>query len=72
LTPHDLQMSVAVTRTHNDPNEAYEVIQTPAWLRGPPTDWWDGAGERHPGQALPAASIWPSSTPQIRRTVRSW
>ena len=25
---------------HNDPNEAYKVIQTPAWLRGPPTDWW--------------------------------
>ena len=25
---------------HNDPNEAYEVVQTPAWLRGPPTDWW--------------------------------
>ena len=25
---------------HNDPNEAYEVIQTPAWLCGPPTDWW--------------------------------
>ena len=33
-------MSVAVMRTHNDPNEAYELIQTPAWLRGPPTDWW--------------------------------
>jgi hypothetical protein len=25
---------------HNDPNEAYEVIQTQAWLRGPPTNWW--------------------------------
>jgi hypothetical protein len=25
---------------HNDPNEAYEVVQTPAWLRDPPTDWW--------------------------------
>jgi hypothetical protein len=25
---------------HNDPNEAYEVIQTPPWLRGTPTDWW--------------------------------
>jgi hypothetical protein len=32
-------MSVAVMRTHNDPNEAYELIQTPAWLRGPPTNW---------------------------------
>ena len=21
-------------------NEAYEVIQTQAWLRGPPTNWW--------------------------------
>ena len=25
---------------HNDPNEAYEVVQTPAWLRDTPTDWW--------------------------------
>ena len=25
---------------HNDPNEAYEVVQTPAWLGDPPTDWW--------------------------------
>jgi hypothetical protein len=35
-----MQTSVAVMRAHNDPNEAYEVVQTPAWLRGPPTDWW--------------------------------
>jgi hypothetical protein len=25
---------------HDDPNEAYEVVQTPAWLRDLPTDWW--------------------------------
>jgi hypothetical protein len=25
---------------HNDPNEAYEVVQRPAWLSAPPADWW--------------------------------
>lgn len=25
---------------HNDPNEAYEVVQRPAWLSGLPADWW--------------------------------
>jgi hypothetical protein len=25
---------------HNDPNDAYEVVQRPAWLSVPPADWW--------------------------------
>jgi hypothetical protein len=25
---------------HNDPNEAYEVVERPAWLSAPPADWW--------------------------------
>jgi hypothetical protein len=41
---------------HNDPNEAYEVVQTPAWLRGPPTNWWTVLANAPSGQALPAAS----------------
>ena len=25
---------------HNNSAPSEKVIQTPAWLRGPPTDWW--------------------------------
>lgn len=25
---------------HNDPNDAYAVVQRPAWLSVPPADWW--------------------------------
>jgi hypothetical protein len=41
---------------HNDPNEAYEVVQTPSWLRDPLNRLVDGVGERPPSQTLPAPS----------------
>jgi hypothetical protein len=41
---------------HNDPNEAYEVVQTPGLVTRPANGLVDGAVHGFPGQALPAAS----------------
>ena len=34
-------------------NEAYEVVQTPTWLRDKPTDWWTGMANGIPGRHYP-------------------
>jgi hypothetical protein len=39
--------------SHNDPNEACEVVQTAGLATRPANRPVDGAGQRHPGQALP-------------------
>jgi hypothetical protein len=58
---------------HNDPNEAYEVVQTPAWLLDPPADWWTVLANGNPVRHYPPhrkdLAIQYAKT---RRTALSW